>query len=214
MKKMQSKENIDKIINILNNYYPKAKCGLDYVSPIYLTVALILAAQCTDARVNIVAPKLFEKYKDVYELSKANIADIEEIIKPCGFYKNKAKNISLMSKKVVNDFNGNIPNTMEELLTLNGIGRKSANIILQECFNVSVGIAVDTHVSRTSYRIGFTKNTIPLIQEQELIKKINPKYYSKINHILVWHGRKICDARKPKCEECSINDLCLKNGVK
>ena len=187
MQKLQSKENINKILSILYKTYPDAKCGLDYDSELSLAISLILAAQCTDERVNKIAPILFEKYPSLTELADANVEDIAKIIKPCGFYKVKAKNISLTCKKILNDFSSNMPSTMEELTSLYGIGRKSANIILQECFGKYEGIAVDTHVSRTTFRIGLTTSKIPLKQEQELIKKIDKKYFSKINHILVWH---------------------------
>ena len=214
MSKTKSKKSINEMIQILENYYPEAKCGLDYYSPLYLTISLILAAQCTDARVNSIMPIFFDTFKDLNGIAKADISEIEKVIKPCGFYKNKAKNISLMSKKLIKDFNSEIPNTMEELISLNGIGRKSANIILQECFNKSEGIAVDTHVSRTTFRMGFTNSKEPLKQEQELIKKVDKKYFNKVNHILVYHGRKICDARKPKCDICPVNEFCDKNGIK
>ena len=214
MQKLKSKKETNEIIKVLENCYPDAKCGLDYISPLYLAIALILAAQCTDKRVNMIMPVFFNKFPTLEDISNAKIEDIEKVIKPCGFYKNKAKNISLMSKKLIENFSSEIPNTMKDLTSLPGIGRKSANIILQECFNKSEGIAVDTHVSRTTYRIGFTLSKEPLKQEQELIKKVDKKYFNKINHILVYHGRKICDARKPKCDICPINEMCNKNGIK
>ncbi len=212
-KNLESKENIDKIISILENEYMHAKCGLNYTSPLELTLALILAAQCTDNMVNKIIPILFNKYDTLEKLADAKLEDIEKIIKPCGFYKNKAKNISLTCKKILSDFNKKIPDTMEELTSLYGIGRKSANIILQECYNKVEGIAVDTHVSRITYRMGFTKSNIPLKQEQELIKKIDRKYFNKINHILVNHGRAICTAKKPLCGNCPITEYCLKIGI-
>ncbi|MBR1884118.1 MAG: endonuclease III [Clostridia bacterium] len=214
MKKLNSKENINKIVEILDEYYPEAKCGLEYESPLSLTVSLILAAQCTDKRVNVIAPILLKKYPTVEALASADVEDIERIVKPCGFYKNKAKNISLMAKKLEKDFYSKIPDTMDSLTSLNGIGRKSANIILQECFGKVEGIAVDTHVSRTTYRMGLTNSKVPLLQEKELIKIIDKKYHSRINHILVWHGRNMCDARKPKCDKCPVNSLCLKKDYK
>lgn len=199
------------IINNLKKYYSDAKCGLDYNSPIELVVALILAAQCTDARVNTIVPILFEKYKSVYDLSKATPEDIAKIIKPCGFYANKSKSIYETANIIVNNFNGKVPDTMENLTTLKGIGRKSANIILQECFDNTVGIAVDTHVTRLSRKIGFSNSNTPEKIEQDLMKKFDKKYWSVINHILVYHGRKFCIARRPNCNECPINDLCPKN---
>ena len=143
-----TKSDIKKLLDILDEEYKEAKCGLDYTGPLDLTVALILAAQCTDKRVNMIRPIVFTKYPTVYELANANISELEDIIHSCGFYKNKAKNIIKMANNVVYKYDGNVPNTMEELTSLPGIGRKSANIILQECFNITEGIAVDTHVTR------------------------------------------------------------------
>ena len=209
--KSTSKNNAQKIIDVLNNYYSDAKCGLDYNSPLELTVALILAAQCTDARVNQIIPILFEKYKTVQDLANATLNDIETIIKPCGFYKNKAISIKETANIIVNDFNNNVPNTMEDLTKLKGIGRKSANIILQECFNKVEGIAVDTHVTRQSRKMGFSNSTTQENIEKDLMNKFDKKYWNIINHILVYHGRKFCIARRPNCIECPINNLCPKN---
>ena len=202
------------IVEKLLEEYDDAICGLDYTSSLQLTIALILAAQCTDKRVNEIIPILFSKYPTINDLNLASTNDIKSIIKPCGFYNSKAKSIKETVYKIIHNFNSKVPNTMNDLLTLTGIGRKSANIILAECYNIIEGIAVDTHVSRVSYRLGLTKSNIPLIQEKELMKKIAKKHYSKINHVMVYHGRKICDARKPKCEMCFLNQYCkfyLKN---
>lgn len=212
-KNLQTKKDINEIIEILDKTYPEAKCRLNYDSPIELTVALILAAQCTDDMVNKIVPILFEKYPDVESIANADLTDLQRIVKPCGFYITKAKNIKLTAQSIMQNYNGNIPDTMEQLTKLHGIGRKSSNIILQECFGKSVGIAVDTHVSRTSKRIGFTISDEPLKQEQELIKKIDKKYFSRVNHILVFHGRAICVARKPKCDICPIENRCKKVGI-
>ena len=208
MRKIKTKTETDQILKILENEFPDAICGLNYNSPLELTLALILAAQCTDNMVNKIIPILFDKYPTIYDIAYATIEDIENIIKPCGFYKNKSKNIHLTVNKIIKDFNCQVPNTMENLTSLYGIGRKSANIILQECFNIVEGIAVDTHVSRTCRKIGLTKETIPLKQEQELIKKVDKYYFNKLNHILVYHGRKYCDAKKPLCDICIIKDYC------
>lgn len=212
-KLLQTKKETNEIIKILESIYKDAKCGLDYNSPLELTLALILAAQCTDNMVNRIIPKLIKQYPTLEDLSNANIEDIEKIVKPCGFYKNKAKNILLTANSLLQNYKGIVPDSMEELTKLYGIGRKSSNIILQECYNKVVGIAVDTHVSRTSKRIGFTLSDIPLKQEQELIKKVEHKYYNKINHILVYHGRAICNSRKPKCDICPIKDKCKRVGL-
>lgn len=213
-KNLQTIKEIQSIIEILDKTYPEAQCRLNYESPIQLVVALILAAQCTDDMVNKVVPVLFKKYPDVKTLANADLEDVKKIVRSCGFYITKAKNIILTAKSIVENYNGNVPGTMEQLTELYGIGRKSSNIILQECFNISVGIAVDTHVSRTSKRIGLTKETVPLKQEQELIKKVDKKYFGRINHLLVFHGRAICTARKPKCDICPIEDKCKKIGIK
>lgn len=206
-----TKKDLKQIIEILISYYPEANCSLNYKTPYELLVALILAAQCTDERVNIVLPEFMNKFKTVYTVASSNIDDIINIIKPCGYYNSKAKSILEASKTIVSIFNGNVPNNMNDLLTLRGIGRKSANIILQECFNKVEGIAVDTHVTRISRKIGITNATLQSNIEKDIMKNIDKKYYSKINHILVFHGRKICIANHPKCDICPINNLCKKN---
>ena len=210
---LQTKKEINEIIDILDKAYPEAKCRLNYESPLQLVVALILAAQCTDDMVNKVVPILFNKYPDAKSLATAKLTDLQKIVKSCGFYLTKAKNIKLTASSIVQNYNNIVPGTMKELTKLYGIGRKSSNIILQECYDKVEGIAVDTHVSRTAKRIGFTKETVPLKQEQELIKKVDKKYFSRINHILVFHGRAICIARKPKCDICPIENRCKKVDV-
>lgn len=203
-----NENEIKSILDILSKEYSDAKCGLDYNNALELTIALILAAQCTDKRVNIIRPILFERYPDVQALAKASQEDVEEIIQSCGFYKNKAKNIISTANVIVDSFNGNVPYTMEHLTTLPGIGRKSANIILQECFDTTVGIAIDTHVGRITKRIGLTNNTDPIKIEQDLMNLLPKEMWNKINHLCVWHGRAICDAKKPKCDECPIKEIC------
>ena len=204
-----TKSDIKKLLDILDEEYKEAKCGLDYTGPLDLTVALILAAQCTDKRVNMIRPIVFTKYPTVYELANANISELEDIIHSCGFYKNKAKNIIKMANNVVYKYDGNVPNTMEELTSLPGIGRKSANIILQECFNITEGIAVDTHVTRITQKLGLTENSDPVNIEKDLMKVLPKKYWNKINHMLVNHGRAVCDAKKPKCDICPVNHICI-----
>ena len=204
-----TKSDIKKLLDILDEEYKEAKCGLDYTGPLDLTVALILAAQCTDKRVNMIRPIVFTKYPTVYELANANVSELEDIIHSCGFYKNKAKNIIKMANDVVNKYGGNVPNTMEKLTTLPGIGRKSANIILQECFDITEGIAVDTHVTRITKKLGLTENSDPINIEKDLMKILPERYWNKINHMLVNHGRAICDAKKPKCDICPVNHICV-----
>ena len=205
------KEDIPALIKILEDYYKDAKCSLEYDTPLQLVVALILAAQCTDERVNKIVPILFKNFPDCKSLANANIEDIEKIVKPCGFYKNKAKSISETANIILNDFNGNVPNNMKDLCTLKGIGRKSSNIIMQECFGNTVGIAVDTHVTRISRKIGLSNKATPEKIEQELMKKVDKKYWNKINHIFVYHGRAICIARHPKCDICPVATICKQN---
>lgn len=208
-RKLLTKKEISKVLNILENEYKEAKCGLDFDNPLELTVSLILAAQCTDKRVNMIRPILFKKYPDVYALAKADKKELEEIIHSCGFYNNKSKNIISTANIIVDKFGGNVPNTMEELTSLAGIGRKSANIILQECFNITEGIAVDTHVTRITKKLGLTNNIDAINIEKDLMQNIPKEYWNKINHILVCHGRTICDAKKPKCKECIVNTICM-----
>lgn len=209
--RLLNKEEIKQVIDILSREYPEPKCGLYYNSPFELLLSLILAAQCTDKRVNIIRPILTNIYATPEAIISGGIKNIYEIIKSCSFPNNKSKHIFEASKVLVGKFNSTVPNTMEELTKIPGIGRKSANIILSECFNSPVGIAVDTHVKRTSKRIGFTLNTDVNKIEKDLMKKMPKSIWGDINHILVNHGRNICNARKPKCDVCVINKLCKKN---
>lgn len=202
------KEDVIQIIKKLKNAYPEATCSLDFKTPFELGIAVMLSAQCTDERVNKITPILFSTYKKPADYLNAEIYEIEEIIKPCGFYKNKAKNLIGYVKMIIAEYNGVMPSTMEELEKLPGIGRKSANVIMLEAFNNPQGIAVDTHAKRISNRVGLSKEKEPLKIEQDLIKVIPKEYFKDVNHLLVWHGRKICDARKPKCEECGIKNYC------
>lgn len=202
------KENVVKIIEELKKMYPDAKCSLDFSTPFEMGIAVMLSAQCTDERVNKITPILFEKYKKPEDYVKASLKEIEEIIKPCGFYKNKAKNLKGYAKDIVEKYNGKMPETMEELIKLPGIGRKSANVIMLEAFNNPQGIAVDTHAKRIANRMGLSKEKEPSKIEQDLIKEVPKKYFKDVNHLLVWHGRQTCNARKPKCEECRVNKYC------
>lgn len=196
------------IIDILKETYPDAKCSLDFNSPFELLIAVILSAQCTDERVNKTTPSIFSKYSTPQEFDKLPLEKLEELIHPCGFYKNKAKNIKLTVKKILNDYNGKVPETMEELLTLPGVGRKTAKVVMLEAFNKPQGIAVDTHAKRLSNRIGFSYESTPEKIEQDLLKLFPQSYLKDINHILIYHGRAICDSRSPKCNECPINKYC------
>lgn len=201
-------ENIVEIFELLKKEYPDAKCSLDFKTPFEMMVAVMLSAQCTDERVNKVTAEIFPKYHTPQDFAKMPIEDIENLIHSCGFYKNKAKNLKLASQKIINDFAGEVPKTMEELMSIPGVGRKSANVIMLEAFNNPQGIAVDTHVKRLSNRIGFSNEKEPEKIEQDLLKQISKKYYYDANHILIWHGRKTCKAQNPNCNQCCIRHLC------
>ena len=197
-----------KIIKKLKEMYPDATCSLDFTTPFQMLVAVCLSAQCTDERVNKTTPAIFAKYPTVYDFNNMDIKVLEELIHPCGFYKNKAKNLKAASKMIVEKFNGEVPDNMEDLTSIPGVGRKSANVIMLEAFHNPQGIAVDTHAKRIANRIGFSNESDPLKIEQDLLKVIPKEYYYDVNHLLVWHGRKNCTARNPKCEECALKDLC------
>ena len=203
-----NKKEIIELIELLKNYYPDATCSLDFNTPFELVVAVMLSAQCTDERVNKTTPALFAKCKTIQDFADIDIQELEKIIHPCGFYKNKAKNIKLCAKQILENFNGNVPKTMEELTSLAGVGRKSANVIMLEVFGIAEGIAVDTHAKRISNLVGLSKEKEPSKIEQDLLKLIPKDYLKDINHLFVWHGRNTCIARKPKCDTCPINYLC------
>ncbi|NLV33675.1 MAG: endonuclease III [Clostridiaceae bacterium] len=199
--------DISRIIELLEKEYPIVRCTLDFMNPLQLLISTQLAAQCTDARVNKTTPALFEKYITAEDYANADISELESIIKPTGFYHNKAKNIIACCKRLIHDFNGIIPDEIDVLTTLPGVGRKTANVILAEVYN-KPAVIVDTHAKRLSYRIGLTNNTDPDKIEQDL-KKILPSDKSALFcHRLVFHGRQICRARKPACEECIIKNYC------
>lgn len=208
MSVFMDKEKAIEIIEILKKAYPDAKCSLDFSTPFEMLVAVILSAQCTDERVNRTTPAIFAKYSTPEDFDEMPLEVLEELIHPCGFYKNKAKNIKLTAKKIVEEYNSQVPDTMEDLLTLPGVGRKTANVVMLEAFNKPQGIAVDTHAKRLSNRIGFSSEETPEKIEQDLLKLFPYEYLKDVNHILIYHGRAICTARSPKCEQCPINKLC------
>ncbi len=203
-----TKKDLLNIVTILKNTYPDAKCSLNFSNPFELVVAVILSAQCTDERVNLVTPALFNKYSTPTDFANIDIQELENYIHSCGFFKNKAKSIKLTAQKIVSDFNCQVPQTMEELLSLPGVGRKTANVILLEVFGISNGIAVDTHVKRLSNRIGFSSESSPEKIEQDLIKIFPKELFKEINHLLIYHGRNICNSRNPKCDICPIKMYC------
>ena len=203
-----TKNETNKLINILKKTYPDAKCSLDFSTPFELVVAVMLSAQCTDERVNLTTPSLFKRCKTIEDFANIDIKELEEIIHPCGFYRNKAKNIKLCAKQVIENFSGEVPQDMDSLLTLAGVGRKSANVILLEVFGIATAIAVDTHCKRLSNRIGLSKESAPSKIELDLLKQIDKKYLKDVNHLFIWHGRYTCTAKNPKCNECTIKDFC------
>ena len=202
------KLDVTNFVKTLKKAYPDATCSLDFKTPFQMVVAVMLSAQCTDARVNKTTPALFERCKTIQDFVDIDIQELEDLIHPCGFYKNKAKNIKLCAKQVIENFNGEVPHTMEELLTLAGVGRKSANVILLEAFGIANGIAVDTHAKRVSNRIGLSNEKEPEKIEQDLLKIFPKEYLKDINHLFVWHGRNTCDSRKPNCENCCVKEYC------
>ncbi len=201
--KIKAKE----ISAILYNTYPEATCSLDYKEPLQLVISTILAAQCTDLRVNIVTKDLFKKYTSVYDYANANPEELEQDIKSTGFYRNKAKNIIGCCKKLIKDFGGKVPNNMEDLLSLPGVGRKTANVVLGNIFGVP-GVIVDTHCKRLSNRMGFSNKEDPEKIEYDLMAILPEKDWTTFSNCLVYHGRAICDARKPKCGQCPIAQYC------
>ena len=205
---MYKRNDAINVINILKDYYPDATCSLDFTTPFEIVVATILSAQCTDERVNKTTPALFNKYSTPYDFVNIDLNVLEDLIHPCGFYRNKAKNIKACAQKIVSDFNGKVPCTAEELMSLPGVGRKTANVVLLEAFGIAQGIAVDTHAKRISNLIGFSNESDPVKIEQDLLKIIPKEYLKDVNHLLVWHGRNICIARNPKCDKCPIKDYC------
>lgn len=210
---MTKKERALKAVEILKAVYPEAICSLTASNPFELLVAVRLSAQCTDARVNLVTPALFEKYKTLDDYANADLKDVEEIIKSCGFYKNKASSIIGMAKMVRDDFGGVVPDTIEELITLPGVGRKTANLIVGDVYGKE-SIVVDTHMIRISNRIGLVNVKDPVKIEMALKKVIPADEGSAFCHRIVLFGRDICTARKPKCDACPMEKICKKTGIK
>lgn len=211
---MTTKQRVLKILEQFEKMYPEADCSLEYRDPLQLMIATQLAAQCTDARVNIVTKDLYQKYRTVEDFANADLKELEQDIKSTGFYHNKAKNIIGACQMLIRDFDGKVPSNMEDLLKLPGVGRKTANLVLNDCFGVP-GVVVDTHAKRLSNRIGLTENQDPEKIEYDLMKVVPVESWGRFCHQLVFHGRAVCNARKPACEECGIREYCkygLKNG--
>jgi endonuclease-3 len=205
---IDKKERVLKIIQLLEKDYPAAKTALNYSSPLEMLIATILSAQCTDKRVNIVTKSLFKKYRTAEDYANADVAELEQDIRSTGFYRNKAKNIKNTGRLLVEKFNSQVPRTMEELLELPGVARKTANIVLSNAYGVIEGIAVDTHVRRLSQRLGLTENKDPNRIEADLTQNVPKSQWKRITDLLIYHGRNVCTARKPKCSLCILNQLC------
>lgn len=201
-------ERFPEILARLKAAYPDAHCELDFENAFQLTCATILSAQCTDVRVNMVTPVLFAKYPDAAALAQARQEDVEEIIRSTGFFRNKARSLVGMAQAVVADHEGKIPATMDALVALPGVGRKTANVVLGNAFAMNEGIVVDTHVARVSARLGLTRHTDPIRIEQDLMALTPRDDWALLSHLLIFHGRRVCIARKPKCGECVLADLC------
>jgi endonuclease-3 len=202
-----------KITAALRRTYPGAHCELNHSSPMELLVATILSAQCTDKRVNLVTAELFKKYRTAKDFAEAPLTDLEEAVKSTGFFRNKAKNIQACCRKLVGCHGGEVPRTMEELVALDGVGRKTANVVLGNAFGINVGVVVDTHVTRLSNRLGLTQQTDAEKIELDLMRLVPQNDWALLSHWLIWHGRRRCDARKPDCPNCEIQDLCPRVGV-
>ena len=209
---MENKKRMSKIIALLKKKYPEAKCALNFKSPLELLIATILSAQCTDVRVNIVTEGLFRKYRTAEDYARATPEIFENDIRSTGFYKNKAKSIISCCEKIIEDHGGAVPATLDELVKLNGIGRKTANVILGNAFGIP-GITVDTHVKRVSYRLGLTQHQDPVKIEFDLMVLVPEKEWTHSSHLMIFHGRNTCSARKPLCDECVVEHLCPKVGV-
>lgn len=202
------KTQVAKIIALLEKEHPDAKIALDHSNPLELLVATILSAQCTDERVNIVTKSLFKKYKRAEDYANADLKDLENEIRSTGFYRNKAKNIKSCGKMLVERFDSQVPKTMEEILELPGVARKTANVVLSNAYGIVEGIAVDTHVRRLALKLGLTNNDDPVKIELDLVNMVPRDKWMKFTDLLIFHGRRICTAKKPKCEACVLNKLC------
>jgi len=206
--KLDNKTRVLEIIQLLEKEHPDAKIALNYTNPLELLVATILSAQCTDRRVNIVTKVLFKKYRKAEDYANADLEELEEDIRPTGFYRNKARNIKKCCQILIEKFNSQVPKTMEEMLELPGVARKTANIVLSNAYGVIEGIAVDTHVRRLAGRLGLTEYEDPNKIESDLMKVVPKDKWMKFTDLLIFHGRRICEAKKPKCGMCVLNKLC------
>lgn len=208
------KRHARRVVRSLAADYPEATCALNYSSPLELLIATILSAQCTDVRVNEVTKTLFQKYRTAADYAQAPIQQLEKAIQSTGFFRNKAKNIKGCAQKLVDDHGGEVPKTLEEMVKLPGVGRKTANVVLGTAFGLATGVVVDTHVARLSHRLGLSeerKNAEKI--ERDLMELLPRKQWVDFSHRMIWHGRRVCVARKPRCEECSMKKFCPRIGV-
>jgi endonuclease III len=205
---------LKKIIAALDRVYPGVHCELNHADPLQLLVATILSAQCTDKRVNLVTAELFKKYRSAADYANAPLVELEQAIKSTGFFRNKAKNIRACCRKLVERRGGEVPRTMDELTQLDGVGRKTANVVLGNAFGINAGVVVDTHVARLSHRLGLTGQETPEKIERDLMSLVPRQQWALFSHWLIWHGRRRCAARKPDCLNCEILKLCPQLGVK
>jgi endonuclease III len=201
-------DRIAAILKALDEAYPKAVCALTHRSPWELLVATILSAQCTDVRVNMVTPELFRRFPTPQKMAKATLPELEALIRTTGFFHNKAKSIQGAARKIVGDFGGEVPQTLAELITIPGAARKTANVVLGVCFNKAEGVVVDTHVFRIAHRLGLAKGDTPQRVEQELMRILPQSRWIDFSHQIIHHGRQVCEARKPKCDRCNLEQLC------
>ncbi len=208
----KKKQTALEILQRLKQLYPDATCSLNYTTPVQLLVATILSAQCTDERVNLVTPELFRRFPDAPSLAGAELEELENLVRSTGFYRNKSKNIQGACQRIVTEFQGVVPKTMEELLTLPGVARKTANVVLAHAYGINAGVTVDTHVKRLCGRLGLTKHTEPVPIEQDLMKLLPQADWENWSIRLIYHGRAVCQARKPHCPECALADLCPSNS--
>jgi endonuclease-3 len=203
-----SEAQVQAIIKELRQLYPEARCSLNYSNSLELLIATQLSAQCTDERVNKVTSTLFKKYRSVEDFANARQEELETDIRSTGFYRNKAKNIRATCQRLISEYGGEVPGTMEELLTLAGVARKTANVVLGNAFGIQIGFVVDTHIGRLTRRFGWTQNEDPVKVERDLMKLVPQNEWLDLSHMLIYHGRAICDARKPRCEQCTLAQLC------
>jgi endonuclease-3 len=210
---LEPKKRVLKIIDLLDKEYTKAKTALNYIKPLELLVATILSSQCTDERVNKVTEKLFKKYRSVADYANADLKELEEDIRSTGFYRVKANYIKKSAQMINSEYQKKVPKTMQELIRLPGVARKTANIVLQNAYNITVGVAVDTHVKRLSNKLGLTNNKDPNKIEIDLMRIVPRNKWMKITDLLIFHGRAICKARKPKCAKCVLNKICPSSNI-